>query len=42
MTTEQDHQAAAAAHGRRVLDRATGGRPSLDPAADPGQHARKR
>lgn len=32
----------AAAHGRRELERALGGRPSIDPAAAPGQHARVR
>lgn len=30
---------AAAAHGRELLERATGGRPPLDPAAAPGQHS---
>lgn len=34
--------AAAAAHGRAALERATGGRPSIDPEASPGQHARNR
>lgn len=33
---------AAAKHGRAALERATGGRPSIDPAAKPGQHARNR
>lgn len=32
----------AAAHGRRELERAMGGRPSIDPTAAPGQHARVR
>jgi len=32
----------AAEHGRRALERAMGGRPSIDPAAAPGQHARVR
>ena len=36
------HGAAASAYGREVLGRATGGRPSIDPAAARGQHARKR
>ncbi len=36
------HGAAAAQHGRDALERALGGRPALDPAAVPGQHARKR
>lgn len=30
---------AAAAFGRDVLERATGGRPSIDPKASPGQHS---
>lgn len=34
--------AAAAQHGREALERALGGRPSIDPAARPGHHARKR
>lgn len=33
---------AAAAHGRRELERAMGGRPSIDPDAGPGEHARVR
>jgi len=32
----------AAAHGREALERALGGRPSLDPNARPGQHSRTR
>ncbi|MGQ0624439.1 MAG: ribbon-helix-helix domain-containing protein [Sporichthyaceae bacterium] len=31
--------AAAAEHGRALLERATGGRPPLDPNAAPGQHS---
>ena len=34
--------AAAAAHGRAALERALGGRPSIDPNAKPGQHSRTR
>ncbi len=34
--------AAAADLGRDLLRRATGGRPSIDPAAGPGQHSRTR
>ncbi len=34
--------AAAAEHGRAALERALGGRPSIDPSARPGQHARNR
>jgi len=34
--------AAAAEHGREALERAGVGRPSIDPAAPPGQHARNR
>lgn len=34
--------AAAAEHGRAALERASGGRPSIDPRAEPGKHARKR
>jgi SRSO17 transposase len=34
--------AAAAEHGRAALERASGGRPSIDPAARPGQHSRNR
>lgn len=34
--------ARATEHGRAALERALGGRPSIDPAAKPGQHARKR
>jgi len=34
--------AAAAEQGREILQRALAGRPSIDPAARPGQHARKR
>lgn len=34
--------AAAAEHGRAALERAGVGRPSIDPAAAPGQHARNR
>lgn len=34
--------AAAAEHGQAALARATGGRPSIDPTAKPGQHARNR
>ncbi len=34
--------AAAAEHGRAALARALGGRPSIDPTAAPGQHARVR
>ena len=34
--------AIAADYGREVVERASGGRPSIDPNADPGQHARKR
>lgn len=30
---------AAAEHGRELLERATGGRPSIDPNARPGQHS---
>lgn len=30
---------AAAAFGRDLLERATGGRPSIDPRARPGQHS---
>lgn len=30
---------AAAEHGRALLERATGGRPPLDPNAAPGQHS---
>ncbi|MGQ0467662.1 MAG: ribbon-helix-helix protein, CopG family [Sporichthyaceae bacterium] len=30
---------AAAEHGRALLERATGGRPPLDPDAAPGQHS---
>lgn len=30
---------AAAAFGRDLLERATGGRPSIDPKARPGQHS---
>ena len=33
---------AAAAHGRAALERAQGGRPSIDPNAKPGQHSRTR
>lgn len=33
---------AAAEHGRAALARASGGRPSIDPMARPGQHARNR
>ena len=33
---------AAAAHGRAALERALGGRPSIDPNAKPGQHSRTR
>lgn len=33
---------AAAEHGRAALERAIGGRPSLDPTAQPGQHSRVR
>lgn len=33
---------AAAEHGRTALERACVGRPSIDPAAMPGQHARNR
>ncbi len=33
---------AAADLGRDLLRRATGGRPSIDPAAGPGQHSRTR
>jgi hypothetical protein len=32
----------AAAYGRSVLERALGGRPSIDPAAGPGEHSRVR
>ena len=32
----------AAAHGRAALERAQGGRPSIDPNAKPGQHSRTR
>ncbi len=32
----------AAAYGRSVLERALGGRPSIDPDATPGQHSRVR
>ena len=32
----------AAAHGKAALDRALGGRPSIDPNAKPGQHSRTR
>lgn len=31
--------AAAATHGRELLERATGGRPSIDPKARQGQHS---
>ena len=34
--------AVAADYGREVVERASGGRPSIDPNAGPGQHARKR
>lgn len=34
--------AAAAEHGQAALGRALGGRPSIDPSARPGQHARNR
>ncbi|WP_158550726.1 ribbon-helix-helix protein, CopG family [Geodermatophilus sp. TF02-6] len=34
--------AAAAQHGREALARALGGRPSIDPTAEPGEHARVR
>lgn len=34
--------AAAGEHGREALERAGVGRPSIDPAAPPGQHARNR
>jgi hypothetical protein len=34
--------AAAAEHGRAALERAAVGRPSVDPTAAPGQHARNR
>lgn len=33
---------AAAEHGREALERALGGRPSIDPTAQPGEHARNR
>lgn len=33
---------AAASFGRELLERAQAGRPSIDPTAGPGQHARKR
>ena len=33
---------AAASHGRAALERALGGRPSIDPNAKPGQHSRTR
>lgn len=33
---------AAAKHGGEALARALGGRPSIDPAAKPGEHARTR
>jgi len=33
---------AAAEHGRAALERALGGRPSIDPSAKPGQHSRTR
>ena len=33
---------AAAAHGKAALERALGGRPSIDPNAKPGQHSRTR
>ena len=36
------HGSAAADLGRDLLRRATGGRPSIDPAAGPGQHSRTR
>lgn len=36
------HGAAAAEHGRAALERAGVGRPSIDPAAPAGQHARNR
>ena len=32
----------AATYGRSVVERALGGRPSIDPEAGPGQHARVR
>ncbi len=32
----------AAAYGRSVVERALGGRPSIDPESGPGQHARVR
>lgn len=34
--------ASAAQHGSEALARALGGRPSIDPTAGPGEHARKR
>ena len=36
------HDEAAAAHGRAALERALGGRPSIDPSTKPGQHSRTR
>ena len=36
------HGQSAAEHGRAALARATGGRPALDPSAEPGVHARPR
>ncbi len=36
------HGDAAAGHGRAALERATGGRPSIDPAAQRGKHSRVR
>lgn len=34
--------AAAAAEGRAAIERALGGRPSIDLAAEPGQHSKNR
>ena len=34
--------AVAADYGRETIERASGGRPSIDPNASPGEHARKR
>ena len=41
-TTTALRSEAAAAHGRAALERAVGGRPSIDPNAKPGQHSRMR
>ena len=41
-STSALHGAAAAEHGRAALDRAMGGRPSIDPTARRGEHSRVR